>query len=130
MDKEKKLREELISIDSGRRSEILDELAAIEEEKKYKEDQEKFLKMQSMLNNVDLILKFIKHGRTSCDDIKLGNECSSGYDGGPPRCNRCALLVAKNAWEENKEWISNLEELEMMTGLVSVELDLNVIVKR
>ena len=46
------------------------------------------------LEHKDVILKFLAHSRTSCNDENLSN----GYENsqGTYRCNRCAFLLFRN----------------------------------
>lgn len=79
-----------MNLDTVSNQELEQELARRRAAEELRLREERQQRLKEIIENKEVLLKFIKHGRTSCSDENPINGLFSGDYA--PRCNRCALL--------------------------------------
>jgi len=113
----------------NRKRELEQELSEIREREKQERSAEKFKETVDFMDNIDVFLKFIDHNRTSCSDKDRTNAYTTSGRGGAFRCNRCAMLEAKDSWELHRDWLienEDLGDIHTMIGLYFNGIDVFV----
>ena len=70
--------------------------------------------VQELRQHKDMLIKLIKHDRTSCSDTKISNGWHSASYGA--RCNKCLLIEILNC-----EWDDEMFEVDISVNITEIK---------